>query len=303
MSCGRPNEIDNLLHRPIESAAERVSRRLAAAEQALGIRLFIRDPTGYRPTEAGRVFLEHADLIVDRVETMVLETRADKQDVAGPVNITGIDVVLSHWLVDHVPELLARHPRLELSLQGDFREVSFARREADLALRLNRPTGDAALRMRKIGTLGFAVYGADAFRGVDHKEWRVLPWLALPREFAWLAEMKWLEKIRPERVICLTTIAMIARACQSGVGIALLPCVVGDRLGLARLQDRIESHRELWLLSHKDAGQIARFRTVAEWLGAVAAKDAVGRNVNRLVSPAVTPPEANVGFRPNADIR
>jgi hypothetical protein len=41
--------------------------------------------------------------LVDRVDTMVLETRAEQQDVAGPVNITGIDVVLSHWLADHVP--------------------------------------------------------------------------------------------------------------------------------------------------------------------------------------------------------
>jgi DNA-binding transcriptional LysR family regulator len=86
--------------------------------------------------------------------------------------------------------------------------------------------------------------------------------------------MKWLEKIRPKRVVRLSTIAMIARACQSGIGVALLPCVVGDRLGLERLQDRIESHRELWLLSHKDAGQIARFRAVAEWLAAVAERDA-----------------------------
>ncbi|GAA5081772.1 LysR family transcriptional regulator [Lysobacter panacisoli] len=260
--------------RDLELVTSTVSRRLAAAEQALGIRLFIRDPSGYRPTEAGRVFLEHAHLIVDRVDTMVLETRAEQQDVAGPVNITGIDVVLSHWLVNHVPELLAKHPRLELSLLGDFREVSFTRREADLAIRLNRPTADAALRMRKIGTLGFAVYGGEAFRGVDRKEWKTLPWLAFPREFAWLAEMKWLEKIKPERVTRLTTIAMIARACQSGIGIALLPCVVGDSLGLNRLQDRIESHRELWLLSHKDAGQIARFRAVTEWLVTVAERDA-----------------------------
>ncbi|MDR7135308.1 hypothetical protein J2X06_002517 [Lysobacter niastensis] len=54
---------------------------------------------------------------------------------------------------------------------------------------------------RKIGTLGFAVYSGEAFRGVDRKEWKTLLWLAFPREFAWLAEMKWLEQMRPERVI------------------------------------------------------------------------------------------------------
>jgi DNA-binding transcriptional LysR family regulator len=67
---------------------------------------------------------------------------------------------------------------------------------------------------------------------------------------------------------------MIARACEAGVGVALLPCVVSDRLNLARLQQEPESQRDLWLLSHKDAGQVARFRAVSEWLSEMAEKDA-----------------------------
>ncbi|KRA46952.1 LysR family transcriptional regulator [Pseudoxanthomonas sp. Root630] len=251
-----------------------VSRRLAAAEDALGVRLFIRDPTGYKATESGRVFLAHADRIVDRVETMFLEARAEQEDIAGPVNITGIDVVLSHWLAEHVPSLMERHPRLEINLLGDMREYSFTRRETDLALRLNRPSADAALRMRKVGELGFAVYGAAAFAGATRKEWASLTWLSFPAEMSWLPEMQWLAKIGPQRFLRFSSIAMLARACERGLGIALLPCVVGRRLGLTRLQDGIESKRELWLLSHKDAAQVARFRAVADWLKAAADQDA-----------------------------
>ncbi|MDA8484103.1 LysR family transcriptional regulator [Pseudomonas resinovorans] len=250
-----------------------VSRRVAAAEQALGIRLFIRDNTGYQPTAGGKILLSHADTIVDRVKTMLLESQEEARAISGAVNITAIDVLLSHWLVRHVPALLAKHPRLELNLIGDFRELSFTRREADLALRLNRPSADAALRMRKIGTLGFAVYGAENFSGATRKDWPALPWLSFPDEMARLAEMQWLAKIGPLQKIRLTSIAMIASACEAGVGIALLPCVVGDRLGLVRLQQETESQRELWLLSHKDAGQVARFRAVSQWLSEQAEQD------------------------------
>lgn len=250
-----------------------VSRRVAAAEQALGIRLFIRDNTGYQPTAGGKILLSHADTIVDRVKTMLLESQEEAHAISGAVNITAIDVLLCHWLVRHVPALLAKHPRLELNLIGDFRELSFTRREADLALRLNRPSADAALRMRKIGTLGFAVYGAENFSGATRKDWPALPWLSLPDEMAGLAEMQWLAKIGPLQKIRLTSIAMIASACEAGVGIALLPCVVGDRLGLVRLQQETESQRELWLLSHKDAGQVARFRAVSQWLSEQAEQD------------------------------
>ena len=251
-----------------------VSRRLAAAEDALGVRLFIRDPTGYKATESGRVFLAHADRIVDRVETMFLEARAEQEDIAGPVNITGIDVLLSHWLADHVPSLMQRHPGLEINLLGDLREYSFTRRETDLALRLNRPGADAALRMRRVGELGFAVYGAASFAGVTRKEWASQTWLSFPAEMSWLPEMQWLAKIAPQRFLRFSSIAMLARACERGLGIALLPCVVGRRLGLTRLQDGIESKRELWLLSHKEAAQVARFRAVADWVKAATDQDA-----------------------------
>ncbi|MDR7134375.1 DNA-binding transcriptional LysR family regulator [Lysobacter niastensis] len=260
--------------RDLDLVTSTVSRRVAAAEQALGIRLFIRDHAGYQPTAGGKVLLSHADTIVDRVQTMLLESKEEAQDVSGAVNITAIDVLLSHWLVRHVPGLLAEHPRLELNLIGDFRELSFTRREADLAIRLNRPTADAALRMRKIGKLGFAVYGAENFSGAARKEWPHLPWLSFPDEMSKLAEMQWLAKIGPAQKIRLTSISMIARACEAGVGIALLPCVAGDRLNLIRLQEEPESQRELWLLSHKDAGQVARFRAVSEWLGEKAEQDA-----------------------------
>lgn len=91
---------------------------------------------------------------------------------------------------------------------------------------------------------------------------------------SWLPEMQWLAKIAPQRFLRFSSIAMLARACERGLGIALLPCVVGRRLGLTRLQDGIESKRELWLLSHKDAAQVARFRAVADWVKAATDQDA-----------------------------
>jgi hypothetical protein len=36
-----------------------------------------------------------------------------------------------------------------------------------------------------------------------------------------------------------------------------------------RLSDRAEVFRELWLLSHRDAGSIGRFKVVAAWLAQV----------------------------------
>jgi DNA-binding transcriptional LysR family regulator len=50
-----------------------------------------RDHAGHQPTAGGKVFLSHADTIVDRVKTMLLESREEAQNISGPVNITAIE--------------------------------------------------------------------------------------------------------------------------------------------------------------------------------------------------------------------
>jgi hypothetical protein len=41
---------------------------------------------------------------------------------------------------------------------------------------------------------------------------------------------------------------------------------VGEQHGVHRLSPEIELRRDLWLLSHRDAGSIARFKAVSAWL-------------------------------------
>lgn len=247
--------------------ASTVSRRVAAAEKALGVRLFIREPTGYQATDAGRVFLAHAESVLDRVQTMLVDTRAEGEGVSGVVSITAIDVLFSHWILRYLPPLLAQYPGLQINLIGDNRDLSFTRHEADLAIRLSRPNEDAALRMRKVGDLGFAVYSAPSFAGLPREGWADAPWLAYPLELSRMPEMQWLDRLELRRPPTrLSSVSMILRACQEGVGIALLPCIAADGAGLQRLEPQPVIHRELWLLSHRDAGHVTRFRTVADWM-------------------------------------
>ena len=254
--------------------ASTVSRRVAAAEKALNVRLFIREPTGYQPTDAGKVFLAHAECIFDRVETMLLDTRAEAEGISGTVNITSIDVLFTHWLVRHLPTLLAAHPALQVNLIGDNRDLSFTRREADLAIRLSRPNEDAALRMRKVGEMAFAVYGATAFAGIAREQWPNVPWLAYPTELSHMPEMQWLFTLGPRQLVRMSSVSMMVEGCQAGAGLALLPCIVADRVSLQRIDPQPVLRRELWLLSHRDAGQVTRFRAVADWLTKVFEEEA-----------------------------
>jgi DNA-binding transcriptional LysR family regulator len=248
--------------------ASTISRRIAAAEKALKLRLFIRDNTGYCLTDAGQVFVEHGEAVYGNVQSMLQASSQEADATAGPVNLTSIDFLFDYWLLEHVPALLAQHPHLQLSLQAENQNLSFTRREADFALRLGKPGEDAALVMRKLGDLGFAVYGHTKFADTPRGCWGTQPWIAYDDSLAATGEMQWLAQMdpQPRRVLKVNSLSTMVRACRAGVGMALLPCIMGQQEGLQRIGAGVEVQRDIWLLSHRDAGSIARFKTVAAWL-------------------------------------
>ena len=248
--------------------ASTISRRIAAAEKALKLRLFIRDNTGYRLTDAGRVFVTHGETVYGNVESMLQASSQEADATAGPVNITSIDFLFDYWLLEHVPGLHAQHPHLELTLQAENQNLSFTRREADFALRMGKPGEDAALVMRKLGDLGFAVYGHQRFADTPRGCWGTQPWIAYDDALAGTGEMRWLAAMEPQprRVLKVNSLSTMVRACRAGVGLALLPCIMGEPEGLLRIGAGVEVQRDIWLLSHRDAGSIARFKVVSAWL-------------------------------------
>lgn len=248
--------------------ASTISRRIAAAEKALKLRLFIRDNTGYQLTDAGKTFVAHGEAVYGNVQSMLQASSQEADATAGPVNITSIDFLFDYWLLEHVPALHAEHPNLQLTLQAENQNLSFTRREADFALRLGQPGEDAALVMRKLGDLGFAVYGHPKFADTPRACWGTQPWIAYADELAGTTEMQWLAAMSPppRKVLKVNSLSTMVRACHAGVGMALLPCIMGQQQGLQRIGDQVEVLRDIWLLSHRDAGSIARFKTVSAWL-------------------------------------
>jgi DNA-binding transcriptional LysR family regulator len=248
--------------------ASTISRRIAAAEKALKLRLFIRDNTGYRLTDAGQVFVEHGEAVYGNVQSMLQASSQEADATAGPVRLTSIDFLFDYWLLDHVPALHAQHPHLQLFLQAENTNLSFTRREADFAIRLGQPGEDAALVMRKLGDMAFAVYGGAQYAGLPRAQWGEQPWLTYDDTLSALPEMKWVAELQPppRQVLRLNSLSTMVRACRAGAGLALLPCIMGQQDGVHRLSDGFEVKRDLWLLSHRDAGSIARFKTVSNWL-------------------------------------
>lgn len=252
-----------------------VSRRLAAAEERLQTRLFVRDPEGYKPTDAGRAFVEKAEEIERLVVSLFSVTKSTGEEVSGTVRITSVDALLNDWLTARLPKLLDLYPNLEIRLTAEHRNLSFTRSEADIGLRLARPAEDAAIVMRRVGHFGLAIYGAARFRDVSQEQWNDVPWITYNDDLADVPQMRWLRTVAPRAVSHFrsSSTPILLEACEAGLGLALLPCISARNRNLVRLTPGTVHERELWLLAHRDTANIRRFRVVSDWLAAQVAED------------------------------
>ena len=116
-----------------------VARRLSALETDLGVKLVDRRTTGSLLTSAGESFLEIAERV--EAEMQAARARIGGADVAlsGTVRIGAPDGFGVDFLAPRLGALTERHPDLTLQLVPVSRAVSLSRREADIAITVERP--------------------------------------------------------------------------------------------------------------------------------------------------------------------
>jgi DNA-binding transcriptional LysR family regulator len=242
-----------------------VARRLAAAEAALGARLFERIGGAMRPTAAGEAAVAHAERIEREVQALQGRIGGADAAVAGTVRLTAVPIVVNRLLVPALPALLAAHPLLRLELIAEPRNLSLTKREADIALRLARPHGGGAVVARRIGRLDYAVYGP------GNGDADTLPWITYEQGLDELPQAKWIAAAtrgaaEPPALMASDAETILA-AVRIGLGKSLLPCAVAaPEPGLRRLGDGTPVlSRELWLLVHADMRRLARIEAVIAW--------------------------------------
>src|SRR5690349_14902177 len=101
-----------------------VARRLKAAEQALGTRLFERRDGVLYPTAAGEAAIVRAARVEQEVEALETGVGEDEAGVAGLVRITAVPILANRLLIPALPKLLAVHPGLRLELVAEPRNLN-----------------------------------------------------------------------------------------------------------------------------------------------------------------------------------
>jgi DNA-binding transcriptional LysR family regulator len=138
-----------------------VSRRVAALEEALKAKLFRRLTTGSELTPAGERFLA----VAERMEAGMIAARAEivgEDDVAGTVRIGAPDGFGVTFLAPRLGALTAQHRELAIQLVPVPRTFSLSRREADIAITVERPA-EGRLVAAKLVDYSLGLYASRAY--------------------------------------------------------------------------------------------------------------------------------------------
>jgi DNA-binding transcriptional LysR family regulator len=250
-----------------------VARRVAALEEELGLALYERGPQGWSRTAAGEELAALASRVEEDVLALARHAEARDRALIGSVRLTTAAHLAAHLVSPALPRLRERHPGLVLEVNSDQRIFDLTRREADLALRMGRPR-DAGLVTRKLSDVAYRLYAsrqhAAARRGaVDFDS---DAFVGLDDSLASAPQERWLAKVAPQRRVVFRTnsTASLQVSARLGVGVAVLPCFLGERdPELVRVDGPTPTNHELWLLVHGDLRRTPRVRAVIEWLDEV----------------------------------
>lgn len=240
-----------------------VSRRLERMERALALRLFSRHPQGYRLTDDGQALLPRMEALARAGEALSGQAQAQSQAV-GTVRMATADNLASSLILPHLSPLLTAHPGLNVELVTGVSSVNMLRREADLAIRMVRPT-QTTLIVRRLGVLGYGLYTRPADTG-ECDDGRP-PLIAWPEGYGHLPAKLGREHecSREPRVMTNTLLGQVV-AVKAGLGMALLPHFLGVEHGLQCLEAVPEAAQTIWLVMHQDLAHSRRVRTVADFM-------------------------------------
>ena len=251
-----------------------VARRVRRLEAALGARLFERGEAGIVTlSEAGCRAIERAEGVEREIADLLASVSGGDLDVSGRVVVTAVPSIVNRLLIPAADRLLGDHPALELDLVGEARNLSLTRREADIALRLARPTeGGMKVKARKIGRVDYQPYVS-----ATHPDELVetLPWITYHDALLDLPHAAWMArrigyKCEAGCRLRIADIEAAVEAVATGLGRCLLPryAVAGNpRVKSASMGATGPSvSRDVWLLVHGDLAGLARIVAVSNWL-------------------------------------
>lgn len=134
-----------------------LGRHVDLLEQALGAPMFTRSPQGLLPTETALALVPIAEAMESGAAAMVRVASGQGDTIAGVVRITASEIVGAEILPRILAAFAEQFPQIAIELHLSNRTEDLLRRDADIAVRMVRPT-QSGLVARRLGATVLGLY-------------------------------------------------------------------------------------------------------------------------------------------------
>ena len=234
--------------------------------------MFSRHQNGYQLTDDGTSLLVPAEALEQAAQTFSTEAIGNAGKIAGKVRLATAENLAVQLIIPSVRQLKIQHPHLQIDVATDVKTVNLHRRDADLAVRMVRPTR-GNVTIRKLGTLGYGLYGATDYvnrreSGPNNSKFESDRFIGWAEAYAHLPAAQWVERTLRGQPPAITTSSLAGQvtAAQSGLGLAVLPHILGRQAGLKKIELDLGISQSIWLIIHTDLMASLRVRAVADHL-------------------------------------
>lgn len=117
-----------------------LSRQIALLEKKLQITLFERSTQGLKLTDLGAKLIESSEMMQQASEQFVRTASSSIMSLAGNVRVSANEVIGLYYLPEAIAEFNQSYPEIQVEIDISNQSTSLHKRDADIALRMFRPT-------------------------------------------------------------------------------------------------------------------------------------------------------------------
>jgi DNA-binding transcriptional LysR family regulator len=211
-----------------------LGRHIAEMEARTGLSLFARQPRGLAPTEAALTLLPHARAMAEAAAHLSLAAAGRDPALTGTVRLTASRIFAHHLLPPVLADLRRAEPGIEIELVPSDISENLLYRQADIALRMYRPTQDGTFA-RHVADLPVALYAARSFldrhgRPTSTEELLALDFVGFDRDDLILRMMAGfgLHRRREDFPVRCDDQVVYWNLVRAGLGLGGAQCAIGD---------------------------------------------------------------------------
>jgi DNA-binding transcriptional LysR family regulator len=246
-----------------------MGRRLRALETALGHALFQRTTDGFVLTDEGNALLGHAERMEEEALAFQRRLAGSDAQLEGMLRVSSSDWFGTYMLAPVLAAFGERHPKVCVELLTDARLYSLPRREADIAFRI-KAFEEPEVISRRLLHVPYALYARSEAMITLTGGGTGLRLITMDTAFAEMPDALWLKRVLPAAHIAMRSNnrEVQAELCRQGIGLAVLPRPLGDRIpGIAPIDmGEAPPGRDTYVGYHRDLRRLSRMRALLDFV-------------------------------------